>query len=272
MSDVAVSPDSTGPWPTLTVNERRVLGVLIEKQKTLGPDAYPMSLNALVTGSNQKTNRDPVLELDEDDVEEALMSCKARGLAAKVVGGRVERWRHLLYDAWMVDKVEMAILGELLLRGAQTEGELRTRASRMEPIDDLETLRKLLKRLVERNLVIYLTSEDRRGAMVTHGFYEEAELNRLRARAASAMASSTVIAPAAARPAVSTPPPTAATAPLPREDGRVQALETGFQAIQREVETGRQRLATLEQTVAELRQQLSATCEELLKLKTALGE
>src|SRR5262249_53270855 len=145
MSDDASSPGSAGPWPTLDTNERRVLGVLIEKQKTLGSDAYPMSLNALVTGCNQKANRDPILGLEEDDVEEALTRCKDRGLAAKVIGGRVERWRHLLYEAWNVSKVEMAVLGELLLRGPQTEGELRGRASRMDPIDDLDALRKVLK-------------------------------------------------------------------------------------------------------------------------------
>src|SRR5437660_6532586 len=98
-----MSPESTAPvpetpvaWPVLDALERRVLGVLVEKAKTT-PDAYPMSLNALVTGCNQKSNRDPVLELDEGDVEEALIRCKNRGLAAKVIGGRVERWRHLLY-------------------------------------------------------------------------------------------------------------------------------------------------------------------------------
>src|SRR5437764_10353630 len=139
-------------WPVLDANERRVLGVLVEKAKTT-PDAYPMSLNALVTGCNQKSNREPVLELDEGDVEEALLRCKSRGLAVKVIGGRVERWRHLLYESWNLDKVEIAIVAELLLRGPQTEGELRGRASRMEPIEDLDALRNHLKSLAERNLV-----------------------------------------------------------------------------------------------------------------------
>ena len=121
------SPGVSGPWPVLDPKERRALGVLVEKQKTT-PDAYPMSLNALVTGCNQKSNRDPVMFLSEDDVEYTLSRLQKGGLVIKITGGRVERWRHTLYDTWHVDKVEMAVLGELLLRGPQTEGELRTRA------------------------------------------------------------------------------------------------------------------------------------------------
>jgi uncharacterized protein len=256
MSDAAVQPGSSGTWPPLNTNERRVLGVLIEKQKTLGSDAYPMSLNALVSGCNQKSNRDPVMDLEEDDVEEALMACKARGLTSKVIGGRVERWRHLLYEAWqIVDKVEMAVLGELLLRGPQTEGELRTRASRMDPIDDLDALRRVLRRLVERNLVVYLTEEDRRGAMLTHGFYEKAELARLQSRLASSGGPRADHLPS--------PAPTPAPAP-PRDDGRVAALEAAVAALRQELEASGQRVGALEQSVAAMRQ-------ELTTLKQALG-
>ena len=167
-------------WPVLSPNERRVLGVLVEKAKTT-PDVYPLSLNSLVTGSNQKSNREPVMSLSELDVEETLDSAQKKGLAVKVTGGRVERWRHVLYEAWQVGKVELAILAELLLRGPQTEGELRGRASRMEPIDDLDSLRSTLKPLVERGLVVYLTPEGRRGTIVTHGFHSAEELAQLRA-------------------------------------------------------------------------------------------
>src|SRR5438132_2438093 len=169
-SEVPASPPPSSShaalvsWPVLSLNERRVLGVLVEKAKTT-PDAYPLSINALVTGCNQKSNRDPLMSLDEDDVEDALGRLKNRGLVIKVIGGRVERWRHLLYENWYVDKIELAIMAELLLRGPQTEGELRTRASRMEPIDDLDALRDKLRPLVDRNLVVYLTPEERRGAM-----------------------------------------------------------------------------------------------------------
>src|SRR5215469_638718 len=116
------------PLPTLSLVERRVLGVLAEKQKTT-PDSYPMTLNALVTGCNQKSNRDPVLNLSDDQVEDALVRAQQKGLAIRLTGsGRAEKWRHNLYDTWHVDKTEMAVLIELLLRGPQTEGELRGRA------------------------------------------------------------------------------------------------------------------------------------------------
>ena len=86
----------------------------------------------------------------------------------------------MLYESFHVGKVELAILAELFLRGPQTEGELRTRASRMEPIDDLDALRAVLKPLAERNLVVYLTPEGRRGTTLTHGFHPPDELERLR--------------------------------------------------------------------------------------------
>ena len=170
-----------GPWPVLDVLERRVLGVMVEKAKTT-PDAYPLSVNALVSGSNQKSNRDPILNVSDFEVEDALTRCKEKGLAVKIIGGRVVRWRHYLYETWHIDKHDLAVLGELLLRGPQTEGELRSRAARMEPFDDLEALRRTLRPLVERNLVVYLTPEDRRGAVLSHGFHSPQELAQLRAR------------------------------------------------------------------------------------------
>lgn len=168
-------------WEPLSPLERRVLGVLIEKQKTGGGDAYPMTVNALVTGSNQKSNRDPVMSLDEDVVEDTLLELNRKVLVNRVQGGRVEKWRHLLYDLWKVSKVEMAIIAELLLRGPQTEGDLRGRASRMDDIADLDTLRGLLKDLTRRNFVVYLTAGGR-GAVVTHGFHTAEELAAERAR------------------------------------------------------------------------------------------
>ena len=177
--DSSVTP-APEPLPVLESVERRVLGVLIEKAKTT-PDAYPLSLNALVTGCNQKSNRDPVMNLSDGEAENALSGLQKKSLVNRLQGSsRVERWRHIAYETWKVDKVELAILAELLLRGPQTEGELRGRASRMEPIDDLDQLRVILKRLTERRLVVYLTPEGRRGTVLTHGFYPTADLERLR--------------------------------------------------------------------------------------------
>jgi uncharacterized protein YceH (UPF0502 family) len=241
----------SGPWQPLDVLERRVLGVLVEKQKTSKTaDTYPMTLNALTTGSNQKSNRDPVLNLSDEDVAEALARCQKKLLALKITGSRVDRWRHALYEVWRVDKVELAVLAELLLRGPQTEGELRTRASRMEPIDDLDALRNVLKPLVRRNLVVYLTPEDRRGAVLTHGFHDPRELEHLRTQAASLPAE---------RP---TPPP-ATVAPSPDVEA-LSHLEAGLAEL-------REENAGLKRQLAELQGQLDTLQGELRSLKQALG-
>ena len=111
-----------------------MLGVLVEKAKTT-PEYYPLTIAAIVTGCNQKSNRDPVTNYDADDVEEILQGLRKKGAAVMVeAGGRVVRWKHTLYDWLKVSKVELAVLAELLLRGPQTEGDLRARASRMEPL------------------------------------------------------------------------------------------------------------------------------------------
>jgi uncharacterized protein YceH (UPF0502 family) len=180
MSSEPSAPVS-GPWPPLDLAERRVLGVLVEKAKTT-PDVYPLSVNSLVAGCNQKSNRDPLLNLSDHEVEETLARCQRKNLVLRVTGARVDRWRHNLYEAWGLEKVDLAVLAELLLRGPQTEGELRTRASRMEPIEDLDALRAVLRPLAQRNLVDYLTPEERRGAVLTHGFHDPQELELLRAR------------------------------------------------------------------------------------------
>lgn len=265
MSEQAsASPASAGPWPVLDVHERRVLGVLVEKGK-MTPDAYPLSMNAILTGCNQKTNRDPVLELEDWEVEDAVGRCKEKGLLAKIVGGRVERHKHLLYDALRVDKVEIAIMGELLLRGPQTEGELRTRASRMEPIEDLETLRATLKPLVQRNLVLYLTAEDRRGAMLTHGFHSPKELEGLRRMAAGMVAAEPVARPSV-RESAAPPAPLAA-----KPDERVADLVQTTTAQRQEIASLQERVAVLEKTANELRGELKSMRGEFEELKKALG-
>ena len=171
-------------WQPIPPPERRVLGVLIEKQKTSKTaDAYPMTLNSIVSGCNQKSNRDPVTEYDDVDVEETLDALQKKGVVVKMTGSRVDRWRHQLYELWRVTKFEMAILAELLLRGPQSEGDLRGRASRMDDIADLDALREHLKSLSARGLVIYLTAADRRGAMLTHGFHTPDELDAARRNA-----------------------------------------------------------------------------------------
>src|SRR3954469_7839753 len=175
------SPVAERAWVPLTPRERRILGVLVEKAKTT-PEYYPLSIAATVTGCNQKSNRDPVTNYDPDDVEETLQELRRKGAAVMVEGsGRVVRWKHTLYDWLKVSKVELAIMAELLLRGPQTEGDLRARASRMEPIADLPALQALLEALAPRDLIVYLSPPgQKRGVVVTHGLYPPAELEKVR--------------------------------------------------------------------------------------------
>ena len=174
--------DSQAPkWQPLGRIDRRVIGVLVEKAKTT-PDQYPLSLNALRNGCNQKSNRDPVMDLDEDDVREALDRLRAAGAVAEVYGsGRVARYRHFMKDWLGVDAVELAVMTELLLRGAQTEGEIRGRAARMEPIKDLAALRPALASLKAKGLVVPLTPEGR-GHVVAHAVCPPQELERVKQR------------------------------------------------------------------------------------------
>jgi uncharacterized protein len=130
--------------------EVRVLGCLIEKELTT-PEYYPLSLNALTNACNQKSNRDPVLNLEEAEVVRALDSLKFKQLAVvSADGGRVPKYRHLLVEQLRLSPAELATLAELLLRGPQTVGELRTRAERMHPFPDLAAVDAVLTELMAR--------------------------------------------------------------------------------------------------------------------------
>ena len=131
--------------------EARVLGALIEKEITT-PDYYPLSLNALVNACNQKSNRDPVMTLDEDSVAQALQTLRDKGLAAPAdtTESRVRKYEHCLQEVFNFDRREAAIICELLLRGPQTPGELRSRAERMHRFDDLAEVQSILRRLMSR--------------------------------------------------------------------------------------------------------------------------
>jgi uncharacterized protein YceH (UPF0502 family) len=131
--------------------EVRVLGSLIEKDITT-PDYYPMSLNALVNACNQKNNRDPVMTLGEEAVRSALDSLQAQRLAGPASGAdsRVTKYEHRLQEVFNFDRRETAILCVLLLRGAQTPGELRGRAERMYRFEQLEDVHATLERLSQR--------------------------------------------------------------------------------------------------------------------------
>jgi uncharacterized protein YceH (UPF0502 family) len=131
--------------------ETRVLGSLVEKELTT-PEYYPLSLNALVNACNQKSNRDPVMNLDEDAVRDALRTLDKKGLAgpADNMVSRVSKYEHRLQEAYNFTRHEIALLSELLLRGPQTPGELRSRADRMHKFDDLGIVQSTLQRLMKR--------------------------------------------------------------------------------------------------------------------------
>ena len=135
----------------LTPDEARALGVLIEKSTTT-PEQYPLTANSLTAGCNQKSNRDPVRAMSDDEVFEAAESLRGKGLAVRVdqVGSRVHKYRHAAGDVLHCRTGELAILAELLLRGPQTAGELRTRAGRMSPMESLDVTQSLLRALADR--------------------------------------------------------------------------------------------------------------------------
>ena len=135
----------------LSPDESRVLGVLIEKAFTT-PEQYPLSLNAVVNGANQKNNRDPVTTLDETRVFDALESLRTKGLVvrADMAGSRVNKFKHRAGDALHARPAEVALLAELLLRGPQTLGELRGRASRMQPFESTDAVKNMLSALIAR--------------------------------------------------------------------------------------------------------------------------
>jgi uncharacterized protein YceH (UPF0502 family) len=156
-------PD-TGPMePTdhvphdLSPEEVRVLGCLVEKEKTV-PDSYPLTLNSLRTACNQSTSRDPVVSYDDHTLEQALAALRARGLTRTVhsTSNRATKYRHVLPDALGLDAGETAVLAVLMLRGAQTLGELKSRTDRQHPFASIDETASVLARLADRGLVLQL--------------------------------------------------------------------------------------------------------------------
>jgi uncharacterized protein YceH (UPF0502 family) len=171
----------TPPRISLSPGQRRVLGVLIEKAKTT-PAGYPMTVNAIVTGCNQRSNREPLMDLNADDVEEILEQLRVLGLVVEAPEStRSTKFRHRAYEWFKLERPQLAVLTELLLRGDQTLGDLRARAARFEPIADMAALKPLVDVLLERELMIELTPAGR-GQVVSHNLYQEHELAELKSR------------------------------------------------------------------------------------------
>jgi uncharacterized protein len=230
--------------------------VLIEKAKTT-PEAYPLSLNALRTGCNQKSNRSPLMQLEESQIDEALEDLRKAGAVSQVQGGaRVDRYRHLAYEWLGVEKVELAVMAELLLRGAQTVGELRGRAARMEPIKDLGELRPILDALEAKRLIMYLTPPGR-GSIVSHTLYLDRELDKVRREAGAASSS---VAPESSggwgRAESEAPERRAASIPEIRHS-------TDDEPTNDEIESLREELATMRRELEAARGEFTMVTEEL---------
>jgi uncharacterized protein len=161
----------------LDATEARVLGALLEKEITT-PDYYPLSTNALVNACNQKSNREPVVSYDDDTVEEALASLRAKGLAVRVTGdSRVAKHEQRFTEKYNLGRREAALLCVLMLRGPQTPGELRGRSERLYAFDDLESVEATLARLAEMEYVKKLARrtgfKEQRWAQLLSGDVEE---------------------------------------------------------------------------------------------------
>jgi len=237
-------------WKPLPSIQRRVLGVLVEKAKTT-PDAYPISLNALTNGCNQKSNRAPQMNLTQDQVDDALEALRHLNAASEIQGtGRVPKYRHFMKDWLGVDGPELAVMTELLLRGPQTVGELRSRAARMGNIPDIAALRPILDSLIGKKLVVSLTTPGR-GQIVTHALYTVPEMDALiqqykRSATATNTASSS---PSQSSSSPSSPAPTTSL-PASASSGQVDSNEVT--KLRGEVDQMRQELDRLRKDVEDL--------------------
>ncbi len=258
----------------LSLIERRVLGVLIEKAKAT-PNAYPLTLNAIVAGCNQKNSRNPEMHLDNSAVETALEALRRHGAVGIIQGvGRVDKYRHYAYEWLGVDKLELSVLCELLLRGPQTEGELRAHVSRMDPIPDLPALRTVLDALEKKGMLHQLTPPGR-GHTVTHAFHLPQELERIRAQyqgawsnsfdaiqPQDAVAATWTNTPVADPSSVATasPPQSAATASTLGQDSDLEArmshLERAVEAIHQEMRAMSEEMRALQNDLSALRKEL----------------
>lgn len=248
------------PPRELSRGQRRVLGVLLEKAFTT-PEYYPMTLKALTAGCNQKSNRDPVVNYSEDSVEQHLDELRKIGLVAVVhtESGRTERFRHYVRKRYPFNEPQLAILTELLLRGRQQLGELRSRASRMVPIDDQKSLRTELTALQESGFVQAGGPLERRGIEVDHAFYTESEAARQE------------------RPAAGSPsaPPESADTVAARQSppSRAESTEQSdrFSALESTVAELVAMRTQLTDEIESLKQQMESLSDDLRDLKDSLG-
>jgi len=219
------------PALELDAIEARILGVLIEKETTT-PDQYPLSLNALASGCNQKSNRAPVVELSGSEIAAGIERLRRKSLvgASHGAGSRVERYRHAAGAVWQLGAAELAVMAELLLRGAQMPGELRSRADRMSRIETQEALAGLLENLRQKGFVRRLEPLPGARAPQWEQIVAEAWSDTTQAAPPRRTSIAEGALPIEHTEPRSTPPPvpapTVASAPPTGLEARVRALET----------------------------------------------
>ena len=239
--------ESAPPVKELSKSQRRVLGVLVEKAFTT-PDAYPLTLKAVTTGCNQKNNREPVTNYTEDDVRETLDQLREMKLVAELhtESGRTERYRHYMRHRFTLTEPQLAILTELLLRGRQQLGELRSRASRMVPIETLDQLRSELEGLLRMELIQANGPLERRGAEVDHDLYRPSEGKTLERSADEDQ-------PSAERPAMMQ-----RVAPAPPQQSVIEELRLANDELRRDLQSLRETVERLSDEFDRLRRELGA--------------
>ncbi|WP_191487842.1 YceH family protein [Pseudomonas sp. FEN] len=165
--------------PRLNSTEIRVLGSLIEKQAT-SPETYPLTLNALVLACNQKTSREPVMNLSQGQVGQSLRALEGRGFTRLVMGSRADRWEHRVEKALELVPAQVALTGLLFLRGPQTVNELLTRSARMHDFEDSEQVVHQLERLIARGLALLIPRQaGQREDRYTHALGDPAEIEAI---------------------------------------------------------------------------------------------
>jgi uncharacterized protein YceH (UPF0502 family) len=234
-----MDPASAG-MSGLSAAETRVLGCLLEKQRTT-PEQYPLSLNALRLACNQSTNRDPVVDYDEATIRDALRRLERRRLVRFASGSRAAKYRHLLEEVLPLEEGERAVMAVLMLRGAQTPGELKQRTERMHPFAELSDVHETLERLIGRELVRRLDrrpgQKEERYEQLLQGEEEGATADTAPPSVGEAERSSTngeVSASTFSSPAPAAPSPSAAKNPKP-EGTELQELRTRVERLEREV-------------------------------------
>ncbi|MFW9266792.1 DUF480 domain-containing protein [Pseudomonas sp. D2-30] len=150
---MSIEEQSPAEEPRLNSTEIRILGALIEKQAT-NPETYPLTLNALVLACNQKTSREPVMNLNPGPVGQSLRALEGRGFTRLVMGSRADRWEHRVDKALELVPAQVILMGLLFLRGPQTVNELLTRSGRMHDFEDTEQVVHQLERLIARGLAL----------------------------------------------------------------------------------------------------------------------